>query len=285
MLGRYKNLGILSATLLIVTACGQQGQNGVSSSNTKVTNGTAIGESKFPSVVMLYLLGAAGEAGICTATFVNDHQVISAGHCVEGQDTKKPTMYYVKHSVDEAGKPSMKIGARAISYVRNPAYKIDGDDNGINGNDVSVIDFPANTAPAVSEIAAKAPASGDDLTIVGYGNNETYLDMYNQLSGDGAGSKRYGTNKVREISEEGMILFVGVLGQVEGLESGSLVSAGAGDSGGPMFVNDKLVGVTSGGGMAKLKDSEQYIGVSRYVDLNSTVSKTFLDAHLAKKVN
>ena len=80
----YKILGtgLLASTLI---GCGSAAQN----SETKVTNGREITESTYPSVVLLVMELAEGQA-ICTGTFVNDSQVISAGHCVEGLDPADP---------------------------------------------------------------------------------------------------------------------------------------------------------------------------------------------------
>ncbi len=234
----------------------------------KVTNGIAIQESKFPSTVLLVIMGQEGEA-ICTGTFVNDSQVITAGHCVEGLDTAKPAIYFAR---ERSG--SLESVAQAVSFVRNPRYS---HALGVSPYDLSLITFPAHTAPAISPLAAATPAVGTSFTIVGYGNNENFLTD-GTLDGQGAGVKRTGTNVV-EANSGGMLSFGGLTGSEgasrDGEKAGEYVGSGAGDSGGPLFVNGKLAGVTSGGGLRTNRDGLE-ITVSFYVDINSSTSKKFL---------
>ncbi|RYZ83462.1 MAG: trypsin-like serine protease, partial [Proteobacteria bacterium] len=70
---------------------------------------------------------------------------------------------------------------------------------------------------------------------------------------------------------------------IEGMTAGQYVASGSGDSGGPMFVKGKLVGVTSGGGISKTPDGVE-LAISFYVDLNSSISKQFLSTVIKKSV-
>ena len=100
-----------------------------------------------------------------------------------------------------------------------------------------------------------------------------------RFEGSGSGTKRYGTNKVSK-KDRGFISFYGLAAEEEGVTSGELVASGSGDSGGPMFVDGQLVGVTSGGGLVRTADGG-VVSVSHYVDLNSTESLNFLSQHIA----
>ena len=137
-----------------------------------------------------------------------------------------------------------------------------------------------SSAPAISPISVEAPKVGEAFTIVGYGNNMNFIDNSGVLNGAGAGVKRAGSNRISKVSG-GMISFAGLTGtvEIEGMEAGQYVSSGSGDSGGPMFVNDKLVGITSGGGLSQTQDGIE-IAISLYVDLNSPQSKQFLASAL-----
>ncbi|RZA25922.1 MAG: trypsin-like serine protease [Proteobacteria bacterium] len=247
------------------TACGTSNP---SSSDVKVTNGVAISENVFPSAVLLMLETPEGQ-GLCTGTFVNDSQVVTAGHCVEGLSAKNPSVFY-----------STKINgeltplAQAVSFKRNPRYSIE---LGVNPNDVAVINFPAGTAPATTPIASQTPRVGTEFTIVGYGNNANYNNASGLLEGSGAGVKRQGRNTLEAI-DNNMLSFVGLTGKEtkSTYAKGELVASGEGDSGGPMFVAGKLVGVTSGGGLVKADDGVTDIAISFYVDLNNAVNKAFL---------
>lgn len=261
-----------SATFLagFGVGCGQKSED---QSTLKVTNGRDIVETDFPSVVLLVAFSPEGES-ICTGTFVNDSQVVTAAHCVEGLDKTSPKLAYAK---DVGGE--LALGAAALSFERHPEYNFA---EGVNPKDVAVVNFPANSAPAVSKIAAASPAAGETLTIVGYGNNENFIDEAGKQDGSGAGYKRVGTNKVGNV-EDGMIGFVGVGGKTEGLDQGELVSSGSGDSGGPLFVKDELAGVTSGGGFSPTEFG--LVSVSLYVDLNSDSVKSFLSSVLKAPVS
>ncbi|RZA25169.1 MAG: trypsin-like serine protease [Proteobacteria bacterium] len=267
-----KLLAPLFLATAVTTACGT-GSHETSSS--KVTNGVAVTGNTYPSTVLLISVTAEGE-GICTGTFVNDSQVVSAGHCVEGLSKTSPNLVV---ATEKNGQ--IVPLARATSWVRNPNYSIA---QGVSPYDVSVINFPANTAPAVTPIAAAAPATGEVFTIVGYGNNQNFMDASGTLNGDGAGTKRAGSNRISEVSG-GMISFTGLTGtnDIEGMAAGQYVASGSGDSGGPMFVKGKLVGVTSGGGIANTPDGVE-LAISFYVDLNSSISKQFLSTVLKKSV-
>lgn len=257
----------VSATLLasLSVGCGQKGEE---QSSLKVTNGRSILETEYPSVVLLVSFSNEGES-ICTGTFVNDSQLITAAHCVEGLDSQQPKLAYVKEVNGE-----LSLAAVAQNFVRHPEYNFA---DGVNPKDVAVVNFPANSAPAVSKIAAATPALDETLTIVGFGNNENFIDDAGRQTGSGAGYKRVGTNTVLNVTD-GMIGFVGVGGKTEGVVEGELVSSGSGDSGGPLFVKDELAGVTSGGGFRPTEFG--LVSVSLYVDLNSESVKSFLNANL-----
>ncbi len=259
---------MFSAVALMTNACGKG--NSQNSSSLKVTNGINASEQEFPAVVLLVMQSPEGQ-GICTGTFVNDHQVLTAGHCVEGLDPNKPKLSFVKYINGKA------TGVAALSFKRNPNYSMD-DNNGVNKSDLSIVTFAANSAPAVATRSFASPEAESPLTIVGYGNNRNFLTPEGQFNGSGAGEKRLGHNTLADKSE-GFLSFVGVPESEDGLDPGELVASGSGDSGGPMFVDGKLVGVTSGGGLANLEDGTLVV-VSRYVDLNSEESRAFLDAEL-----
>lgn len=268
----WKRWLVSLAAVSALVGCGSP-QESVSES--KVTNGIQAKATDFPSVVLLVTMNAQGES-ICTGTFVNDSQVVTAGHCVEGLTVKNPLIFFVKDGNDRSAQP-----IRALSFVRSEKYNIN---EGVGPLDISVINFPAGSAPAVTPIIEASPKAGDDFTIVGFGNNENYVDASGMPSGSGAGVKRSGTNKIADVAD-GMIGFVGVPGAVEGLEQGQIVSSGSGDSGGPLFVGGKLAGVTSGGGFAPVDDGnggQALAAVSFYVDLNSSLSSSLLAGALKK---
>ncbi|MDQ3232603.1 MAG: trypsin-like serine protease, partial [Pseudobdellovibrionaceae bacterium] len=194
-------------------------------------------------------------------------QIVSAAHCVEGLSDTNPQLYVV--TTNEDGE--LEATAKAVSIQRHPNYDIR---LGVSAYDVSVIDFPEGSAPAVSAVATRTPSSGQPLTIVGYGNNVNEFDRYGELTGSGAGVKRSGTNTVGSVSG-GFINFDG-LPEADGVtKAGTLVSSGSGDSGGPLFVKGQLAGITSGGGL-RSDGRGGYEATSKYVDINSAYVKSFV---------
>ena len=243
----------------------------------KVSNGFDIPESEFAATVLLGIKVEQGNA-ICTGTFVNDHQIITAAHCVEGQDPEDPQVFWaVTEDVEGQDKPRMVLKAKATNLVQNPDYSISRQ-NGVNNQDIAVVNFEPNTAPAFVTLSADAPVKDDGITIVGYGVSEYHVGEDGEEIRLGSGTKRVGSNKVFQ-AKDGMIEFFGVAAPREDVEQGTWCASGKGDSGGPMYnVQGELVGITSGGAAAQTEIG--LIKISRYVDLNSPSSRAFLAKHL-----
>jgi len=258
----------VAGLVLNTFACGTA-DRAATDSAVKVTNGREIAETDYPSVVYIASQVQGGIAS-CTATFVNDSQVVSAAHCVEGTSASSPSLYLVKLTYVD-GEAQLSAVAKAQRWVRPANYNFD---DGVNKLDASVITFPENSAPAVSALAAVPTKAGDSLTIVGYGNNRNFIDASGQFTGSGAGKKRVGTNQVGAVID-GMIQFIGTPSAGSDFEPGSLVLSGSGDSGGPLFVNGRLAGVTSGGGVGSTGDGQE-VYISQYVDLKSADSQALL---------
>ena len=248
--------------LMGLMACGSDYQG--ANSDIKVTNGISASQEDFPAVVQLSLY-SGWSGSICTGTWVNDHQVITAAHCVYSN----PKVY--------AG------NIRALSYHRQEDYSMNVN-GGVNPLDLAIVNFPAGSAPATRQLIAKAPERGVEALIVGFGNNVIGQSKSGGISGSGAGQLRYGRNAVAGMSEDGMLQIVGVpkaKHTVEGEEIplGDYASTGSGDSGGPIFVDGKLAGVTSGGGIGELESGE-LVAIGMFTDLNSEASQAFLDKYL-----
>ncbi|SMF28436.1 trypsin-like serine protease [Pseudobacteriovorax antillogorgiicola] len=231
------------------------------SSDVKVANGIEIPETTFPSVVLLY-----DQAGsICTGTFITEEIVLTAAHCSMSGDVNTRTgevdLTLGIIEIEDAAEGKAKLVAQSTKIYRNPLWDSNG--RNVNRYDLGVVYFPKGTARAVSDLTAGSARSGDEFTIVGYGLNQT-----NDLQdGSSAGIKRIGYNTVSSVSG-GFIQFTGQTETTNG--DGSDASSSSGDSGGPLFIDGELAGVTSGGGNS--------FGRARslYIDIHSSTSKDFL---------
>ena len=256
-----------------LNGCGVKGD--LQTSKVKVTNGVEVSPGAYPEVVELAMLFEDGSAR-CTGTFVNATQVLTAAHCVAEVDFENPEVYVVVDAQDDNGLPQKRALGKAISVAVHPDYP---NDQSIRPSDLAVVDFEEGVSLAQAELRSKPAKKGEKLTIVGYGHNLTYMDYFG-LNGEGGGLKRDGTNVVDDVAD-GFITFIGTPQAAEGIEPGTKALAGSGDSGGPLFIDGKLAGVTSGGGLYWAGSG--YDGLSYYVDINSESSRSFLETVLKTK--
>jgi hypothetical protein len=125
-----------------------------SKSQPKVTNG--VDEDGFPYVVRIVMDGG----GSCTGSFLSDSLMLTAAHCVDkaqsvsyGQATAPRSAFSIH--------PSWPQGGATCGLNRDPKF------------DVALVRFPAGTYTGTTYalLSPRAPEIGEELTIVGYGNN------------------------------------------------------------------------------------------------------------------
>jgi hypothetical protein len=234
----------LMATIIMLASC----QTTTPPSAVKITHGVAIPEARYPSVVLLAMRVGDGLTATCTATFVNHHQALTAAHCLGQLDPKQPDIY---HAVPE--EKGLRRLTKALSFAVHPK----SDKKSVNMYDLAVVNFPLETAPAVSPIIDRQPREKEKVLLVGYGEFEA-----------GAGAKRYGKNEIAAFQEE-LITIAGVPGETEGMQSPAF-----GDAGGPLFIQEMLTGVTSGGNVVSNEEGAEVI--SNFVNLAHPESVAFL---------
>lgn len=271
---KHKVACMVASSFLI--ACGQT-NDAQQHSETKVTNGLkASGE--FPSVILLQFSSGSGSS-ICTGTFVNDAQVVTAAHCVYDilKAGRSATSMYFTRQVNGR---SQRVNATKLQY--HPGYTVVP--GKLSNHDLAVVTFPANSAPATTDLYPTTPSVGQKFTIVGFGVNDYRYDAAGQQTGTGSGVKRKGENQIYQV-DSGMIRFYGVPTASDPvIAQGQDAASGSGDSGGPLLIDGALAGVTSGGGLAQATDEEGNaltVKVSNYVDLNESANQEFLMATLA----
>lgn len=268
---------VASSLLLGLVACGQMNDT-QETSETKVTNGLkASGE--FPSVILLQFSTGGYGSSICTGTFVNDAQVVTAAHCVYDILKNGRTASSMTFTKTLANGRSQRVTAVSLKY--HPGYTVVP--GKLSNHDLAVVTFPRNSAPATTPLYPQTPSVGQKFTIVGFGVNDYQYDAAGQQTGSGSGTKRKGENEIYQV-EDGMIKFYGVpTASDPTVAQGQAAASGSGDSGGPLLIDGSLAAVTSGGGLAQATDEEGRsftVKVSNYVDLNETSNADFLQATL-----
>jgi secreted trypsin-like serine protease len=268
---------VASSLLLGLVACGQM-NDAQETSETKVTNGLkASGE--FPSVILLQFSTGGNGSSICTGTFVNDAQVVTAAHCVYDILKNGRTASSMTFTKTLANGRSQRVTAVSLKY--HPGYTVVP--GKLSNHDLAVVTFPRNSAPATTPLYPETPSVGQKFTIVGFGVNDYQYDSAGQQTGSGSGTKRKGENEIYQV-EDGMIKFYGVpTASDPTVAQGQAAASGSGDSGGPLLIDGSLAAVTAGGGLAQATDEEGRsftVKVSNYVDLNEVSNADFLQATL-----
>lgn len=233
---------LLAAAL---AACGADGEV-PAAHPAAIVDGTL--DSGHPSVGIL----VSGGIGYCTSTLVGKHTVLTAGHCVTYNGTKKllsPVVFIHNTSVKNGQLYGTKY--QATQVVLHPSY------SGGMKNDIAVVRLGQDVAGgAPFPVATQAPSLGEQLTLVGYGATA--------WGGQEFGVKRKASNVVGKVDSTTFIYYG------TGGGKGTVCS---GDSGGPSFAvrgtEEVLVGVhsvTLGDPADSSKPPCKYAGADMRVD-------------------
>jgi len=223
---------VLSILAITVAFAACRPASEADASDVMLINGKEVSEATHPHV---YSIGG------CTATFVSDSTLITAGHCVR-----------------QGGSVSIgrRINARSTKVIHHPRY------SGTGVYDVAIAIFPKGTSQHTAPVFSGTLNSGDDVFAVGYGCTN---------GGGSGGIKREGRNKIAWL-RSGVI---GLQRSTNGPGSGESVTLCPGDSGGPLFRNNAVVGIASywDGGAGRL---------SGHADLSAQTNIDFMKSVVAQ---
>ena len=258
--------GLLSLVLAGLSACKTSPVD--HAAELKVTNGEEITADAYSGVVMLLI----DNDSLCTGVFVNDHQVLTAAHCLAQRR--------VAHLVQDRWMSTV-IGFKTIAVSTrlqvHPGYQKRSD----NAKDLGIVDFPRNTALGIERISKVRPAVGDRISFIGYGYSDIDRQMaFGEMRQKGTNRKRLGHNRILRI-ENDTLVFQGFLSTSEaeaaGETAGTQAGLAGGDSGGPVFnARRELIGITSAGN-PKTSEMDTITAMDNLVvDLTSETARDFL---------
>jgi hypothetical protein len=202
-----------------------------------ITNGLSQDPSNFPSVVLISVATSATSTSFCTGTFIGDNVVLTVAHCLDELQTNGGTPPS-EITIHVGGSDGQDITASKAFYMMWA-----GEDNSAYGNDLAVLVVPEGSAPSITPVAVVPPAINGTVTIAGFGNLQVGHDNNNSNSAHDLYS---GSNQVAGLIDD-YIFEVGEAGTKITSESGQNSLAASGDSGGPMFFNNTLVGTEAWG--------------------------------------
>ena len=227
--------------------------------------------SNWPAVVLLLRL-TADQIEMCTGTFVGHNVVATAGHCVDSSPTGGVSVIrnVLTLNLDDEGRangPTINsTGVKPLRVVHNGWTKEnlvgpDGEVLNVNaiGQDVAYLIMPDNSAPAYLGYYNGTIGADTAGTVVGFG-------LPSLTSSTPYATKREGNLTVTPAKDIADVLDSEA--KWWWLFSKKNASTAPGDSGGPLFIQGQLAGITSSGSKRPF-----YLGgatISSFANLNSS---------------
>ncbi len=252
--------------------------------------------SDYPSVGLLAELDEKNViGGTCSGTWVGPNTMITAAHCITaGSETELVFLKGNSVSTGETIQDAEKIvatGVKPTKVIINAEELKHGNlendliEMNIAYKDMAILIFASDVAPATTKILNRHPTNKEAAVIVGFGATSSAV----RTAEAGEKSiKRVGKNHVvvrDELNEAFPDLLI-MFGRGDTKDaSGKAIDSlsGAGDSGGPIFIDGALAGVVSNGAdSAEVKNLAEQVGenadnMTVYAALDSAFAKALLD--------
>jgi hypothetical protein len=187
-----------------------------------LVNGQLDVNGDYSSVVVL----KNGRA-LCTGTFVSDNTLLTAAHCV----TPSAPGGGLRAVINGRTIPALQAILSPIPEGRERAPK----------DDVAVIIFEDGTSDTWFDLSRFPPKVGQRITVVGFGQTDFVGDNRSDEK------RRYGENTISDLPDGGATIKYELTVNDDGSAIGSDVMTGRGDSGGPLFLGNGLLGIVSRG--------------------------------------
>lgn len=251
VLGAIKIVGLLSTALL--GGCGGVDEqaylpkpdacyNSVSVASLPgaygILNGTPDTSCKYRSVLFVHLRTNGGEPSQCTATLIAPNIALSAAHCFV--DTPVVTT-----STIMLGANNVNVGVTKM--VPHPDY-VPESDTGTGRSDLAILFLEKTINLPIVKLSSSIPTVGRRVVNVGYGLDGQGDDNGSagaRLVGNQLIQSGYGTGRNSADYPDAIVTVA---------ETNNQQSC-PGDSGGPLFFADQLVGVLSGGDYSSSSNS------------------------------
>lgn len=248
--------------------------------------------SGFPSVVMITSVEKGDLTGVCTGTFVGPNVLLTASHCGVSEDTE--SLLYIKGDDVDIGTGKTRrteliksgIRAKRIMILSKKLTKGDSSKMADSHQDLALMIFSKNVAPAISPLMTGRAGDNDKITMVGFGMTSLVEAEIKKQGNDTRNSKRYGYNKISSLPEgiapiEGIYFVAGRSANDGSGKAASDSAASHGDSGGPIFVGKALAGVASTGVQISTMDKDvreafgEFDSMNVYADVSNDAAISF----------
>lgn len=220
-----------------------------------IVNGAELSEPQHPEISLLLMSSKKLKANemvrvsvddfesVCSGSFISDQLVLTAGHCLtDGSKSLYPYLARKKGSAFHLTEP-VSAASAYVSEERDGVSAVGGCSARLKPLpetktlDLALILFPPQTSDRWFEInPSYVPAVGDKLVYFGFGST---IDPFTNSGAIGirksAPALRFSQSKVWRASQQ----------RVGFVAPQHLAFAAEGDSGGPVLVDRKLVGVVS----------------------------------------